>query len=133
MRKIYDYGRSASVVWAPDSRHFAVNDYAGSNVADAYIVDVNEKVPRIDVTEEIVRHDSDLSQRVKLVGWDHDYFGVSRWLDERRVVVHHWGHGGSQPTAFCVCYIYTVSGSAEKCARQPRGSDPEERCAEITP
>ena len=25
-RKISDYGRSATVVWAPDSRHFALND-----------------------------------------------------------------------------------------------------------
>jgi len=128
MRKIYDYGRSASVVWAPDSRHFALNDYAGSNLAETYIIAVDETEPRIDLQEEIARH-----QRVGPTAGDHEYFGVSRWLDERKVVVHHWGHGGSPTKAFCMCYIYTLNGSVEKCTRQPQASNPEQQCAEITP
>src|SRR2546423_7329772 len=31
VRKITDYGRSAAVVWAPNSKRFALNDYAGSD------------------------------------------------------------------------------------------------------
>ena len=49
MRKISDYGRSATVVWAPDSRHFALNDYAGSDFTNTHIIAVDESVPRIDI------------------------------------------------------------------------------------
>jgi hypothetical protein len=125
LRKITDYERSVGVVWAPDSRHFAVNDYAGSNVTDTYIVATAGIAARIDVQDEI-------NKKVKhLIGGDHEYFGVARWLDARRVIVHHWGHGDDG--MFCECYIYVLRGPVRKCARQPKSSEPEERCAEITP
>ena len=127
MRKISDYGRSATVVWAPDSRHFALNDYAGSDFTNTHIIAVDESVPRIDIQMEILAHVR------RLAGGDHEYFGVVRWLDNRHVIVHHWGHGESQQRAFCECHIYTLNGSVEKCANQPRSSDPEERCQELTP
>jgi hypothetical protein len=73
-RKVYEYERSASVVWAPDSRRFAVNDYLGSNVSEAYIYSVDGRVSRIDVQDEIVRKVGSFRH----YQWDHDYFGVFR-------------------------------------------------------
>lgn len=127
MRKISDYGRSATVVWAPDSRHFALNDYAGSDFTSTHIIAVDESVPRIDLQKELLAHVR------RLAGGDHEYFGVVRWLDNRHVIVNHWSHGESQPRAFCECYVYTLNGSVGKCAKQPRSSDPEQRCQELAP
>jgi hypothetical protein len=36
-RQVYGYGRDASVVWSPDSRHFALNDGAGSDYTETKI------------------------------------------------------------------------------------------------
>ena len=119
--KIYEYGRSATAVWAPDSRHFAINDYAGSDFTNTYIIAVDGITPRIDLQKEI-------SQQIDLPGGDHEYFGVARWLDERRVVVHHWGHDSDRRSEFCGCYTYTLNGRVERCAKQPRNN-----CEELTP
>jgi len=124
-RKVYDYGRGAAVVWAPDSRRFAVNDYAGSDFTNTYIFAADEMARPIDVQKEIYDEADDL------VGGHHEYFGVARWLDNQRVIVHHWGHGDEG--MFCQCYIYTLNGPVQKCARQPKSSDPEQRCEDTTP
>ncbi|HVP44406.1 MAG TPA: hypothetical protein VMS96_13315 [Terriglobales bacterium] len=124
-RKVYEYGRSAAVLWAPDSKHFALNDHAGSDFTNTYVVAVDESTPRIDVQEEIQHF-------VKgLAGGHHEYFGVARWLDNRTVVVHHWGHGDGD--AFCDCIIYVLSESAKKCKRQGKARDPEQLCDDMTP
>ncbi len=123
--KIYDYGRHATVVWAPDSTRFALNDYAGSDFTNTYIVPIDGTTPRIDVQKEIYDKARDLAQG------HHEYFGVARWLDNRRVIVHHWGHGDEG--MFCQCYVYALYGPVQKCARQPKSSDPEQRCADATP
>lgn len=91
-RKICDYERSVGLVWSPDSRRFAMNDYAGSNYTEVGIYSVDESAPKIDLQKEILDQDKRLRERVKLVGFGHDYFGVARWLDAQRVVVHDWGH-----------------------------------------
>jgi hypothetical protein len=127
-RQVYEYGRSASVVWSPDSLHLAINDYAGSNVAETYIFSIDETVPKINVRDELVH-----KGKVVPPG-GHDYFGVARWLDGQRVVVHFWGHSDdSSARAICQCYIYTLGGPVVRCAHQPNGNDPEELCGSITP
>ena len=52
-RKICDYNRSAAVIWSPDSRHFALNDYAGSDFTETTILSVDETVPNVDVQKEV--------------------------------------------------------------------------------
>jgi hypothetical protein len=133
-RKICDYERRVSVVWSADSSHFALNNYAGSDYTETNILAVDETVPKIDVQNEILRHDRLLRERVTLVGWGHDYFGVVRWLDPERVVVHHWGHNDDPPLGdFCVCYVYRLGGSVRKCLHQPRASYLEGLCWKTTP
>jgi hypothetical protein len=122
-RKICDYERGVGLVWSTDSRHFALNNYAGSDFTETSILSVDERTPAIDVQDGILRHDIRLRERVTLVGWDHDYFGVARWLDKEHVVVHHWGHAtdlNSTSRIFCECYIYALNGEAQKCDRQPK-------------
>jgi len=133
-RKVCDYGRGASIVWSPDSRRFAINDYAGSDFTETSILSVDETVPKIDVQDEILRYDRSLRERVTLVGWGHDYFGVVRWLDAQKTVVHHWGHNDEPPLGdFCVCYVYILGVSVQKCAHQPKGLDLEELCDRSAP
>jgi hypothetical protein len=124
-RKVYDYGRGATVIWSPDNRRFALNDYAGSNISEIYIIATDQRTPQLDVGEEIRLKAKDLARG------DHEYFGIARWLDGQHVIVHHWGHGDGQ--AFCQCYIYKLGGPVMKCAKQIRGSDPEEQCGRTTP
>jgi hypothetical protein len=116
-RQVYEYGRGASVVWSPDSHHFAIDDGAGSDYTETKILSVEEGLPEIDVQKEI----EDKAQNVP--GGHHEYFYVAYWIDPRRVVVYHWGYGGEAPSAFCECYVYRLNGLARRCARQPRDSD----------
>jgi hypothetical protein len=126
-RKVCDYERSASAVWSPDSRHFALNDYEGSNVAETFIFSVDQTVPRIDLQNEILRSGAPPHG-------GHEYLAVKRWLDAQRVMVRDWGHTDDTPARdFCVCYVYTLGGSAQKCVQQPKGSNLEERCGGTTP
>src|SRR5208282_2683124 len=47
-RQVYEYTRGASVVWSPDSRHFAIDDGTGSDCTETKILSVDETVPEID-------------------------------------------------------------------------------------
>ena len=113
-RKILDYGRTVTVVWSPRSKFFFC---------------VEQSTPKIDVQEELTRGISGFRQHK----WDHDYFGVSRWIDNRRVSILFWGHGGVPSREFCQCYIYTLDGSVQKCANQPKGNNLEQQCGRRTP
>jgi hypothetical protein len=125
-RKICDYERHASVIWSPDSRYFALNDYAGSDFSDASIISVDETVSTIKVQDEILRKGGSAK------GGDQENFGVARWLDARRVVVHNWGHGEPAP-GVCICYVYALNDSVQKCVHQPKGAGLEELCSKTTP
>jgi len=115
-RQIYKYTRNASVVWSPDSRHFAIDDAAGSDYTETKILSVDETVPEIDVQQEI-------RDKMDVPSGHHEYFYVAYWIDARRVVVYHWGYGGEDPNGFCECYVYRLNGRVYKCARQPKDSD----------
>lgn len=115
-RQVYEYTRGASVVWSPDSRHFAIDDAAGSDYTETKILSVEEAVPEIDVQQEI-------RDKIDVPSGHHEYFYVAYWIDARRVVVYHWGYGGEDPNGFCECYVYRMNGRVYKCARQPKNSD----------
>lgn len=117
-RQVYEYTRGASVVWSPDSRHFAIDDGAGSDYTETKILSVDESVPEIDVQKEIRD-----KMNVNVPSGHHEYFYVAYWIDARRVVVYHWGYGGDDPNGFCECYVYRLNGRVYKCARQPKDSD----------
>ena len=122
-RKLSDYERGVGAVWSPDNHHLALNYYAGSDFTETAILSVDETIPKIDVQEAIL-------PKIDIPDCDHCYFGVSRWLDDRRVVVHAWGYG-NRSSLFCLCYIYTLSGSTTKCIRQPKPDG--DVCETLTP
>jgi hypothetical protein len=113
-RKICEYGRSVGLLWSPNSRRFALNDRAGSDYTETSILSVDETVRKIDVQDAILR-----DAKAQMPSCDHCYFGVSRWLDDRSVVVFGSGYGNGSPL-FCLCYIYTLNGKVRKCLRQPK-------------
>lgn len=117
VRQVYEYTRGVSVVWSPDSRHFAIDDGAGSDYTETRILSVDESIPEIDVQKEID------DKAKNLPGGHHEYFYVAYWIDPLRVVVYHWGYGGEDPNAFCECYVYRLNSLVRKCARQPKDSD----------
>jgi hypothetical protein len=117
VRQVYEYTRSANIVWSPDSRHFAIDDGAGSDYTETKILSVDEGVPGIDVQKEI------LDKANYVSGGHHEYFYVAYWIDPRRVVVYHWGYGREDPNGFCDCYVYRLNGPVRNCERQPKDSD----------
>jgi hypothetical protein len=48
-RKVYEYGRRATVLWSPNRRRFALNDYLGSNVSETYVIAIDGSTPKLDV------------------------------------------------------------------------------------
>src|SRR5271157_3395698 len=54
-RTLLHYGRSVEVLWNPDSKSFALTNYEGSNVSSCKIIYVDQKVPTIDVWDEILK------------------------------------------------------------------------------
>jgi hypothetical protein len=123
-RKITDYSRSIGVIWSPDSRHFALNNHAGSDYTETTILSVDETSPKIDVQNAI-------EQRSNLQDAGHEYFGVARWLDAHRVLTYHWGHADEAHYEYCECYILDLNGGVKRCAHQPTGADLEGRCAKM--
>jgi hypothetical protein len=116
-RTVYQYGRCASVLWSPDSRHFAIADAASSDYTQTKIIPVDESAPEIDVQKEI------LDKVNSVPDGHHEYFYVAYWIDSRRTVIYHWGYGGELPDGFCECYVYRLNGPVRRCARQPKDSD----------
>lgn len=129
--KMYEYDRSATVLWAPDGKHFALNDYGGSDFAETYIIALDGS--RIDVSKHISDY-VPAKPSHRNFSWDHAYFAVSRWIDSRRAIVNFWGHGADpRPNSGCVCYVYSLDNGVKECVKQPRSSDLEGYCGRITP
>ena len=114
-REVYRYGRRVSVLWSPDSRHFAIDDAAGSDYTETKIFSAKDGAAELDVQKEI--------GKLHIPHGHHEYFYVASWIDPTSVLVYHWGYGEEQPNLFCECYVYRLDGPVRRCPRQPKNSD----------
>src|SRR6266702_1322107 len=76
-RKVLDYARHVDVMWAPDSKLFFVNDYAGSSESNCQIFSADD-LKRLDVLETLKGTD-----RESLPSSDHLYVACTAWHGDR--------------------------------------------------
>jgi len=95
------FGRYVDVFWSPDSRHIAVTDYVGSNIAESFLVDIGSSGPsrRHYVSPHL--------SRVEAAG--HAYSCWVGWLDTHRIAMRVSGHTDTNPShQFEYGFIYNV-------------------------
>jgi len=90
---VSEYDRSLSISWAPDSRHFFVNDAHASNEARRYIIDpVTLKIT--DLAKVIEAGDTGVQQ---FLNAGHSYLKVKRSVNSHEVLVALYGHFDDPP------------------------------------
>jgi hypothetical protein len=110
-RKILEYGRSVEVLWNPESTSFAVNDYAGSNLAECKVFSLLPDRAPLDVGNKIRSDITNPKELASLQKNDHVYYAAVRWVSPEVLRVKVWGHGDENPSGFK--RIYTVRLKSE--------------------
>ncbi len=119
-QKIYEYGRSVEVVWAPDSKHFVVNDMMGSNIAVPLLFSVNNLQNPIDLSEQLTDFVKDKQDKKSLTKNDHLYFRCIKWKKPGRIEIAVAGHGDSDQSGFTLVYEHDLGGGFKKIKRVPQ-------------
>jgi hypothetical protein len=104
-RKLFDYGRHIDLLWNPDSKSFALTDYAGSDYSSCSIVSVDENVPPIQLWDELVKAVTGNDQK-SLLKKHHVYIAATQWIDSGTLRVKVWGYGDVNPSGFTEFYTY---------------------------
>lgn len=123
-RTLYFYTRGATVVWSPDSRRIAINDYAGSDYTNNLVYSIDQDGQPIDLQKQ-------WDKWKEMPEADHFYMSVLQWTsrDDLKLIV--WGHGGAPTRGFCRCFFLNLSdGKSRQCHLDTTG-DPEEYCEKI--
>ena len=100
-------------MWNPDSKSFALTDYAGSNISACSVIDVDRKVPTIDIWEEILKRIG-ANERKAMQGNHHVYIAATRWEGSRTLKVKIWGYGDQSPHGFTRFYLYDLGGHVRR-------------------
>jgi len=123
------YERSVDVLWAPDSNAFVVNDWYGSNVADAYLYFVNDLAHPIDIGAQLKRAVKDKEDQISIENTKavHTYVVASKWIDATKVAVRIAGDYTSSPNfkrelrEFTIYFLWNSrTNSSERIKRVPR-------------
>jgi len=112
-RELFHYGRGVDVLWSPDSRSFALTDYAGSNYSLCSVIYVDEKLPAIDVWTDLRKRVAP-SERRLMEGNDHVYIEAISWDGPKILKVKIGGYGEPSPNGFTRFYSYTIGGGIRR-------------------
>jgi hypothetical protein len=115
------------VLWSPNSRRVAINDYAGSDYTNNVVVSVDKDVPPIDLKKLL----SQLQPRLAILESDHLYLSAKKWKSDSEIELIAWGHDSARENGFCQCFLVSLKGSIQQCRLSFAGSDPEEYCDKI--
>lgn len=108
---VSEYDRSLRISWAPDSRHFFVNDANASNEARCYIIDpLTLKIT--DLAKVIEAGDTDFKQ---FLNAGHSYLKAKRWINSHVLLVVLYGHfDDPPPRGFTLQYRIDLDGGVRK-------------------
>jgi hypothetical protein len=84
------YDRDVDVLWSPDSKHVAVTDWIGSNIADCYIITVDKPATSQSVTDTLPEIREDVTN-------SHFYVSCNHWENSRTIAVKADGHTDYPP------------------------------------
>ena len=125
-RTIYRYDRDASVVWSPDSRWVAINDFAGSDFTNNVLVSIDPSISAIDLKKRLLR--SEPNQNV--LKSDHLYAAAIRWHSPAEIELLAYGHDSERRISFCRCFRMSLQGMVRHC-RLPNVKDSEDYCVRL--
>ena len=125
-RTLYRYDRDASVVWSPDSRWVAINDFAGSDFTNNLLVSIDPSISPISLKERLLR--SEPNQ--KALKSDHLYIAATEWQSPTEIELLVYGHDSERRTSFCRCFRMSLQGMVRQC-RLPNGKDSEDYCVRL--
>jgi len=126
-RTLYTYNRDATVVWSPDSRWIAINDYAGSDYTNNVVVSIDRSAPPIDLKKRLLQS----RPKQQILESDHLYLSASEWKSPSEIQLVAWGHDSGRKMAFCRCFLMSLGGSIRQCHLSIVGDDPEGHCDKI--
>jgi hypothetical protein len=111
-RELLVFDREACATWSPDDAFLAITDYAGSNVAEADVYDVEKGFSKRNVADGLP---SALSRQ--LGRSLHGYVEVAGWRNGK-MLVHVWGDVAAEDASlqqFDVHLVCTVTSAALSC------------------
>jgi hypothetical protein len=114
----YPFGRSAEALWSPDGTALAITDYAGSNIAELFLVFPVRSQQTVNIQNETARS---LGLLPSVVHNDHVYFEAVRWKDPKTLVFRIWGQGDHDPQGFDDLFEYRLGGGVVRAGSSPGG------------
>jgi len=111
VRTLCTYQRHVTLLWSPDGKKLAVNDYAGSDFSKALLFSVDQDGSPKDIGAELLQSLKESPDRKSLVDNHHVYFAVSGWEGNDTLRLKAWGHGDIDPNGFSRHYLYHLGGS----------------------
>lgn len=116
-KKVYEYGRCVEVIWSPDSKHFVVNDLAGSDIAMPMLFSVEKPHAPVDLSELLTKAIKEKRDKQSLTKNDHLYFRCIKWANPKTMEIAVAGHGSSDQSGFTLVYEHDLGGGFKKIKR----------------
>lgn len=111
--KIYQYSRSADVLWSPASDAFVINDHEGSDSTSPVMCALLWTGTKTDLLEEFTEFLGKRHEERLVLKNDHVYFTVRRWINPHELLCQLEAYGGASPhgSGFKGYYIYRIGES----------------------
>jgi len=120
-RFIKDYERDLSISWAPDSRHFFVDDAWGSNGESCSVYEPGT-LKIIDMGAVLLGANSDVNRFLKA---GHSYLRATHWIDLHNLTVVLFGHFDDPPfRGFTLRYRVGLNGDVHKLSQKQSEEEP---------
>lgn len=101
------------MLWNPDSRSFALTDYAGSDYSLCGIIYVDEKVPTIEVWGDLLKRVTPGERKIMEEN-HHVYIEATSWEGTTTLKVKIDGYGDLNPGGFRRFYSYDIRGGIRR-------------------
>lgn len=112
----YPFGRSAEALWSPDGTALAITDYAGSNIAQLFLILPERPQQTMNLQDETTRS---LGILPSVAHNDHVYFEAVAWKDSQTLVFRIWGQGDHDPQGFDESFEYRLGGEVVRTSSGP--------------
>jgi len=114
-RFIRDYERDLRISWAPDSRHFFVDDASGSDEESCSVYEPST-LKSTDIALVLLAANADADRFLKA---GHSYLRATQWIDSHELIVVLFGHFDDAPAGgFTLRYRMNLNGDVHMLSRK---------------
>jgi hypothetical protein len=110
-RTLYTYDRAATMVWSPDSRWIAINDFAGSDYTNNVVFSIDPGTQPIDLKQRLLES----TPKQRIFGSDHLYLSATEWKSVGEIQLLAWGHDSGTKRNFCRCLFFVIGEQVGYC------------------